>query len=161
MTLTIKASWIKETREGRNDNWNYDYKELLLNENPAHISCLRIPVNALGIKAIEYNADHGITNEYTQVYIDNDDSGAGYLHHRTTTLFDIRYTSADHADHLAEQVSGLTALHKDAMDEVKRLEKMYDPYCIENRNLKATTNAQSQEIILLKAKLYDLITAGA
>ena len=157
MTLTIKASWIKETREDRNDNWVYDYKQLLLNDNPAHIYCLRIPVNAPGIKAIEYNAEGGITNEYEQVYIDNDNS-AKCLHHCTTTLFDIRYANADK---LAEERDTLTIQYKNASQSAVTWEDIANERGGEITNLKTTIQEQSAEVLILKAKLYDLMTDGA
>jgi|GEM_PF-2524843 len=160
MTLTIKASWIKENREGRNDNWSYDYKELLLNDNPAHISYIRIPINAPGTKAIEYNADGGITNEYEQVYVYND-GNADCLHHCTTTRFDIRYTATDHADHLTERVKTLS-------DECSRLNEANRILAESNQQLTEGSEAiaakltiAEQEIVTLKAKLYDLMTSGA
>ncbi|MCL2357619.1 MAG: hypothetical protein FWC70_10820 [Defluviitaleaceae bacterium] len=152
MTYTIKSNRIAEIREGRNDNRNYDYKEYVLGENATEIKAVRIPINAPGIKAMVYGGT-GIESEHDQIYLDSDDT--------ITTLFDIRYAAANHADHLTEQVQCLTALHKDATEEVERLRKMYDHYCIENRALKATNYDQAQELITLKAKLYDLMTVGA
>jgi hypothetical protein len=160
MTLTIKASWIKETREGRNDNWGYNYKELFLSDNPAHIAYIRIPINAPGIKAIEYNADGGIANEYEQVYIDND-GGAKCLHHCTTTLFDIRYADADRSDKLtAERDALVLQCERDSQNST-----FWEDVAYKRSNravvLEATIKKQEAENIALKAKIYDLMTNGA
>jgi len=146
MTFTIKTNWIKEIRQGYNANWKYDYKEYVFNENYTESAWIRIPLKAPGIKAMDYSTGQGIQAEYNQAYLDND----GVI----TTIFDIRYTDADHADHLADQVNSLTALHKDAMKEVKYLEGIL-------LTLEATVQKQERETLILKAKLYDLMTAGA
>lgn len=86
MTFTIEASWIKEIRDGKCDNWNYDYKEYIFNENYIESAWIRIPQNAHGIKAMDYSTGHGIQAEYNQVYLETD----GVI----TTLFDINYCIA-------------------------------------------------------------------
>ena len=163
MTFTLKANWIKEIREGKNDNWNYNFKEYVFNENYTKAAWLRIPANAPGIKAMLFSNNSGIEAEYSQVYLDNDGT--------VTTLFDadsVRFTV------LQGECDELAAKLKDAKEEIAKLNK-----ALENRKrsedtlqdlyykasekvdvLEKVNLGYAHEIIKLKAKLYDL-TDGA
>ena len=157
-TFTIKASWIKEIREGHNSNYGYCYNEYVFNENYPASVWLRIPINAPGIRAMEY-CDSGIEAEYNQVYLDN--NGA------ISTLFDVERVELEAVKSYRDE---LACKLKDARDEIAKLNRI-----IENRkknedtlqdlfyrssatvsDLEKKNTEHANEIIRLKAKLYDL-----
>jgi len=153
MTFVIKSNWIKEIREGRNPNWNYDYKEYVFNENYTASAWIRIPLNAPGIKAMNYSNGSGIEAEYNQVYLDNDGT--------ISTIFDVRYTDADHVAKLTEEKDTLASQYKNASQNAKTWESVAGQREESIRDHEVTIQEQAQEILNLKAKLYDLMDVGA
>jgi len=71
-TFIIPANWIERITEGRNWNWNYDYKEYIFNENCTIAHGLKIPQNTHGIKAMSFK-DGGIIGEFDVVVLLHDD----------------------------------------------------------------------------------------
>ena len=69
----MNAEWIERVRDGFNENWNYDFKEYIFNDNYTEAFALRIPQNALGIQAMLFSNDSGIKFEYSKVILVNGD----------------------------------------------------------------------------------------
>jgi len=153
MTFAIKANWIKEIREGHNSNWNYDYKEYVFNENFTESAWIRIPLNAPGIKAMDYSTGQGIQAEYSQVYLDNDGT--------ITTIFDINLAAMGRVTELVEQVESLTKERNQLISDNRDLNNLNNDLQDKVDDLKIYRKDTQLEIWGLKARLYDLMTAGA
>ena len=75
-TFRINTEWIERVRDGHNNNWNYDYKEYIFNDNYTEAYAIRVPQNALGIQAMLLSNDSGIKAEYSKVILVNGDHKA-------------------------------------------------------------------------------------
>ena len=70
-TFIINTEWIDKIKDGRNSNWNYNYKEYIFNDNYTDSYSIRIPLGTHGVKAMMFSNQQGIEKEYQRVYVDN------------------------------------------------------------------------------------------